>query len=439
VRYLINFLSVVVIGLCSISSILAQCDFEDDLVIPDESSISIDLLVSGAANNSLGVNNCLKVVSTHFDHDYLTDLTIELISPSGQSITLVGYDGAATSAPSTDLVLSWDVQFFNEEEMEAVPDQDHEQIWDSNPIPLGWLAFNKFTGSYYPFTGSLDDFTGEVNGLWTIVLTDDVQFADGDFYCFGLEFCNSDGVEIESCGKVSSTLIEPDYTICQGSEDLILDINPILTEEYDSTLYNYSFLIFEEERFLANSEIPDLTSYSAGSYTVCGLHYFLDDQILIDAIPLDSSLIKTKEYITVNAICGEVSNDCIQVTILPVPALATESRTICDGDIVTIGSQSFTATGQYEITTPSLPCDSVSILDLTVISANIVLESSFDMLSCENDSIVLDASGTFFVPGSTITWLTNDGRILTNPLLNMVTIVGFLAQLRSHFQVPFVS
>lgn len=403
-------------------NVSGQCDYEGDLVIPDQSTISIDLVVSGAESNSLGVNNCLKVVNTHFDHDYLTDLTIELISPSGQSVILVGYDGAATSAPSTDLVLSWDIQFFNEEEMEAIPDQDHEQIWDSNPLPFGWLAFNKFTGSYYPFSGSLDNFTGEVNGLWTLSITDDVQFADGDISCFGLEFCNTNGIVIKSCSTVSSTLMESDFSICEGDEDLILDLNPVLVESYDSTLYTYTYLIFEEDEYIVYSDIPDLSSFSAGEYTVCGLHYFSEDQDLIDNIPVDSTLIRTNEYLTLNAVCAELSDQCVEVTILSVPSLITESVTICDGESVIIGSEAFTTAGQYEIVTPSFPCDSVSILDLIVISANIVLTSSLDMLSCENDSISLNASGTLFVPGSTITWKTEDGRIVSNPLLTIVTI-----------------
>lgn len=386
----------------------AQCDFDGDIDIPDESSITVDLIVSGAEQNILGVNNCLKSVNIHFDHDFISDLTVGLISPSGDSITLVGF-APANQSSSTSLVLSWDIQFVNRDELVAMPDPDHDEVWDSYPFPLGWLAFNTFTGSYYPYDGALEDLSGPVNGVWKVILSDNVQFSDGSLFCLGFEFCDEQGVEIASCDPVESTFASADVTACRGDQSLILDASPTLGMEYDSTIYGYQHLLFSDDMYGIQISAFDFTNFPAGDYSICGISYLLADQSEIDNLPQDSSKVAIQKHLGDESICARLSSDCIEVTILPVPASVTDKRTICAGDVVTIGTENYGATGIYTITTPLSPCDSVSILDLTVISLDVVITSDVPQLDCSNRVVTLSGMDSEVPTGATFGWSTADG------------------------------
>jgi subtilisin-like proprotein convertase family protein len=64
------------------------------LLIQDLATVNLRTLISGAANNDLSSpSQGLCGVKIKFDHKFIGDLTIDLISPSGQRVRLIGPNG----------------------------------------------------------------------------------------------------------------------------------------------------------------------------------------------------------------------------------------------------------------------------------------------------------------------------------------------------------
>lgn len=395
-----------------------QCDFTTEIPVEDESSVTIDFLVSGAVNNELGVDNCLMIVTTHFKHQFISDLTLELEAPSGDIVQLVGSD---IDGNNTGLVNSWDIQFVNRDSLTAMPDLNYDEIWNSNPVG-GWVVFTTYTGSYYPHLSGLENFTGPVNGVWKLHISDESQFGEGMFSCFGMEFCNDSMITVNSCEPITHSLDEENVSYCEESEELNLTIVPNLENTYDSTAYGYQYLFFDESGFQNLTTNTDFSSTAPGSYTLCGIQYFLDDEAEVEGMVVGSDLSVIENYILDNAICATLSNECIDIEIFEVPEVITETRRICQGDTVTIGADNYTESGLYEVITELNPCDSISMLDLEVVNLEVLVTSDNNALSCANPIIELDATDTDLTGISTFAWKTNDGNFISNPSNELVEI-----------------
>ena len=409
-RYRIKILYLFIIIVSLRGDLLAQCDYTPNLPIEDETSFTIDFLVSGADNNMLGDDNCLKIVTTYFEHDFVSDLSLSIESPSGDIVELVGADADGNS---TGLVNSWDIQFYNRDELVAMPDLDYDQVWNSNPTG-GWVGFTTYTGSYYPYQSGLENLTGSVNGVWKLHVSDGSPFGEGIFSCFGLEFC-SDDVIVATCSTVNHTIEEEDVSLCSGSEELDIMIAPNLESPYDSASYGYQYLLFDEAGFQNLTQTTDFSTFPSGNYTLCGIQYFLDDQIDLEAIAVGSDLSAVGDFVTDNMICASISDDCINIEILQVSEVVIDFMVICQGDTVIIGGENYTESGVYEIRTEGFPCDSISMLNLEVKSFDIIVDASSTALSCANDTILLDAGGTDMTGVTSFTWKTEDGQIINQP------------------------
>ena len=396
---------------------LSQCSFEGDVIIEDKATTSIPIFICGAANDDLGSNNCLQAVTIHFKHEFIGDIVMELVSPSGQSVTLVGPSQSISA--STSLVLGWDIQFFAES-LVAVPDAGYDPVWNNLQT---WLGFTTYVGKYYPHEGKLEDFdTGPVNGSWTLNIMDNVDFGEGHIYCLGLTFCNEDGIEQKSCNLTKHTLTNEAIEGCPGDLSLNLDIEPEFQQNYDPSIFGYSYLLFKDNEYQSIVSDLDLTSYETGNYTICGLLYDLEDFEVINDIAENDSKNEIESYIFTNGLCASFSDDCLDITILPLPEVVTESMTICVGDTISINGIDYTETGVYDIISPTLICDSLSILDLSVVENEIVLVAPITTLSCENPILKLDASMSNVPMGALKRWKTEDGNFLTSDLLDTVNI-----------------
>ncbi|GEM_PF-1550624 len=133
-------------------------------------------------------------VRVQFDHEYMGDLNMELISPSGQSVQLVGPTGFFGSTHFT----TWDVGFTTCIGV-ATPDPGFASTWNSMQL---WGEGANYTGIYYPANGCLEDFnTGSVIGDWTLRVFD-TQVADtGRVHKFEMIFCEMDGISCQPCSN----------------------------------------------------------------------------------------------------------------------------------------------------------------------------------------------------------------------------------------------
>ena len=390
------------------SDSIGQCAFEGDVVIADLNTTSIPIFVSGATNNDLATNNGLKAVTVHFEHQFVADVIMELVSPNGQKVTLVG--PSETISASTSLV-TWNVQFFANSLL-AVPDQGYDTVWNSLQT---WFGFITYVGKYYPHMGQLEDFdTGSVNGAWTLNIIDNVQFGEGNIYCLDLVFCEEDGITQTTCALVNHTFEGEMVEACQGDPNLDLAIDPEIDQNYDPSIYGYSYLLFNEDKFLTVLPDQNLISYDAGTYTMCGILYFLEDLPDLNDIPIDNSKSEIETFISENELCASISEDCIDIVILPIPDIVTEKMSICTGDTAIVNGVFYTETGLYDIFISQEPCDSMSILDLTVHELDVIINAENETLSCADPTTILDGSITSIPLNAQVSWRSEDGNIISN-------------------------
>lgn len=410
-----NVLLPLLLCLTSVLSGTAQCAFDGSLTISDQQPIEIDLLVSGALNNYLGDNNCLEAIDLQFSHSYIVDVKMILVSPSGQMIEVVSPASSGANTPN----ITWTVQIVNESEVTAMPHPGTPDVWTS---AFGWEMFVPYMGSYYPSTGNLDSYTGSVNGVWKLLITDQAQLDEGEITCTGLTFCDDTGVSVASCSPVGSILEVEAIEACASDPILNVNIQPQLSEEYDSSAYSYTYLIFNDGAFFKTSATADLSSEGAGMYTVCGLNFFLDDQSEVDLIPLGASSDEVDVFLMDNGACYERSADCFDVVINSLPDTVMQEVVLCDGDSLVIGGVSYREAGLFEVVTAMSPCDSVSYLDIELVTLDLSAEADMTVLSCDLDTLMLDASASNIEDGVVAGWVTFDGNIIGSQLEDTIFV-----------------
>lgn len=116
------------------------------------------------------------------------------------------------------------------------------------------------------------------------------------------------------------------------------------------------------------------------------------------------------------------NNSCITIDINP-EAETMLMETVCDGDCVMVGNNTYCTTGNYtDVLQTSEGCDSTVLLNLNVIdvTANITGD---DLITCNASTIVLDGSGSQ-PTGVTYNWTTSDGSIVGSNTGSTITIDG---------------
>ncbi len=164
-------------------------------IIPDLFFGDFTFAVLSADNNDLaGSTQGVCGVRVEFQHDYIGDVTMELISPSGQTVQLVGPNGFWGS---TNLS-TWNVGFVPCS-YPSSPDPGFSAVWNSNQI---WGESGTYTGTYFPATGCLEDFNnGSVTGNWTLRVFDNQVNDNGTVLGFEVMFCDMSGVSCFVCSE----------------------------------------------------------------------------------------------------------------------------------------------------------------------------------------------------------------------------------------------
>jgi len=214
------------------------------LAMPDGFEDDFFLTISGADNNDLSTaTQGVCGVNLEFDHEYLGDLEITLISPGGQVITLIGAVGLFGLTDGA----SWNVNFVPCASAASPDASITSSTWDNDD---GWDINGTYTGTYYPSVGCLEDFnTGSVNGTWTIHVLDDQGIDMGNFTNFSIEFCDptssSSGTGVVDC-SASDCVAEPGAT------------SGVQTGEGTNSIGNFHYLLCDGDQI-------DITT---GGYTL---------------------------------------------------------------------------------------------------------------------------------------------------------------------------
>lgn len=407
----------------SVMTLLGQCDVTLGADILDNSTGSIEIVIEGSINDNLSnIDQGLCGVELYFEHSRIRDISINLESPSGQSVVLVG---PATGVGGITQFTYWGVEFVPCDST-AMPDLDGQgnEFADEFTTEDSWGILGDYIGQYYPQQGCLEDFdTGPVNGIWTLNFTDVSQFSEGVIDSIKLIFCDSTNVYCQECLASGGSLSSVGSDYCESDPDLNLDIETEFEIEPSSEYYSYNYLIVEAGEIIGANQEPDLSGLSFGSYLVCGISSLVGqtDDILDDVIGTDYD--DLSELFSDNDYCAAMSTNCIPINIIDVPDTILTIESICLGDVLILNGTEYTETGQYVIGFSQAFCESVSILDLTVINNQAAIIADSDTISCLDGDVLLDATGSITSSNTIMNWFKVDDVIDPNIVTDeMITV-----------------
>lgn len=149
-------------------------------------------------NNLINPDQCVSRVGVKFTHDYVGDLLMELVSPSGITVDLIGQVTSSRGELGQTDNRVFDISFVPNS-VPAVPDVGFEPRWDNDQE---WAGIGLLEGSYHVYKGDLADFnSGRVNGSWTLRVADFGTDGndEGELLDFYVEFCDSEGLVCDPC------------------------------------------------------------------------------------------------------------------------------------------------------------------------------------------------------------------------------------------------
>lgn len=403
-----------IVILCLSMGILvhAQCGLDKSYTIVDldnnkPDTTDIKILVTGAKFNDLSTpQQGVCGIKLKFRHPFMKELFVEIISPSGQKITLVGGD----IVPTNTQLITWDVTFVPCG-ASAAPDFGFMAVWENNQA---WQNLTTYKGQYYPHQGCLENFNkGSVDGVWTIRCIDFSDGGQGVLQDAKIIFCLDDGIACGQCKLNPGKITNGNINACSGSNSLIFDIIKSYPHgTYDTTVYVYTNAVFKKDTIIQYTNSADLTKYKPGIYTICGIQIAISQKPYLPRLGSIFTHTKLNKMFADSGVCGQISEDCMQITITSPPAAQLIKRSICKGDTVTINGKNYTQSGRYDIIIKQEPCDSLITLDLNIIDLQAIIIAEKDSISCANSVLPLNGGGSTMSDGLLqYHWFTNDGRI----------------------------
>jgi gliding motility-associated-like protein len=380
--------------------------------IPPSSTRTITLNISGAVNDDLAdINQCVAAVSLSFRHPRVIHMTIRLVSPFGDIITLVGGNGLGNP---TNLG-RWDISFAPCSES-AIPDPSFDAVFNTGN---NWGNGN-YSGVYYPNQGCLENFNqGSVNGEWQLIITNSSPFDEGVFLGLGMFFCDSEGLDCFVCNPGQTTISTNRSNFCEGSDSLRLNISRrFIGFEPDPFLYRYTFLTFQGDTLYNRGNNVDLRNAPIGDYQVCGLSFFNEEESLLPMVgdTLTGGLLNVQLSSNDPVFCGRLSN-CITISIASRPDTVFIADTICIGEVYLFGDQELTTNIRDTLFLQTFAgCDSVVVLNLHVaeLEWDII---GVDSLPCDSSAIiksVFQINGTAIWDDLSFQWFNSGGTSISS-------------------------
>lgn len=393
-----------------------QCTLAASVPIPDDDVDTIQFGVFGLLDFNLSSpTQGICGVEIEFTHEYLGDLTITLISPSGTMVQLIGDPTTATSATNLSV---WNIDFVPCGSA-ANPDPGFTPMWSNLQA---WQAITPYNGTYHPYSGCLEDFnTGPANGLWQFIVEDHDLFQVGTIASITLLFCNPAGL-VCTCNANSGVLSPPSFSICSGeniqSSDITVDFGG---NTPPPALYTYEYLLLSGNTILQNGSSFSLTP-PAGNYTICGLSYLSADAITVDALIATSDYALLSQAIDNGVFCGELTTSCVAVDVSAKPDTVVVTGNLCNGEVFSYRGQNYFTDGFFYLVHdgPGL-CDTVVEIRISDRPLSVLLTIP-DTLSCgignvDISATVSGASGPFSYQWSTLT-----GNITSSTTSSAVTV-----------------
>ena len=416
-----------------------NCVLDNPIDLPFNQETSYTIAVGNYVNDNLedgsqsvcGVNILMR-------HTWIKDVEVDLISPAGDSVTLIGPD---LDFNENTIITTLNISF-----VPCASDADPQ-------FPLGdqydndQIGATNYKGSFYPFNGCLEDFnTGSIIGDWVLVVRDfsPNAVAGNQILDFSIVFCNEAGNPccFADAGILAATVAPPTDTIfCEG--DPLLDsrqigsfstnfVYPSLRKDPDpdrtGLQYDYTYaLVNSNDSIVAIQDTVDMVNFSPDSYQICGISYAKSDSLALLNQSNGNTLTSLRNDVNgaTPSICADITTQCINIIINPNSSPTDITPIICPGDTFNLGGQQFFTAGQYEVVlTNADGCDSLINIDLSIAP---IPEIAVDSSICAG-SFVTIGNNNYDVPGLYQDTLTSalgcDSIVSLNLTVNPIEIVA---------------
>lgn len=386
----------------------SQCGITDTLInIPGNGTVNIQLLVDGIINNDLSdPNQGVCEVSLKFEHTHVNELTIELVSPIGQRMFLVGkYNPLLQQIWGGN---KWDITF-EPCSSTASPDLNFDEHFNTDNK---WYLGSEFTGVYYPNSGCLEEFnTGPVNGTWSLIIRDYDEIYKGKFLGYSIEFCDGSTIDCNLCESNAGYFEETDYQFCVDNPDKTIIYNQRYRETIiDSLLYNYTYLLFKDNNLIevADTIIDDFSS--VGTYELCGLSYYHNDssELFTWLGDIGGSDFRDSIKAKQSPYCASITDTCIIIEISNVNEVIDVDTTICFGDTIEFNGERLFETGNYYVSSLlSSGCDIAYNINLNAIDFYATIDVSSTIIQCATGYVILRGEGYIENSGMQFKWISD--------------------------------
>lgn len=435
-----NQIYLVVLFSCLSMSLQGQCTTSESYDIPDNGFVNIDFYISGLTDSDLGSpTQGICGVEIDFMHEYLGDLTVTLISPSGTAVQLIG---SPTTAISSTNLSRWNIQFIPCSDL-SMPDAGFTPVWSNLQ---SWQAFTPYSGLYYPHIGCLEDFnSGSANGLWRLIVQDHDVLQTGAVASVTLVFCNPAGLQCLECDPNGGLFQQTLAALCEG-DVLQSSLYPVDFQGNPPSplLYTYEYFLSSGTTII-ESGAQISASPSPGAYALCGISYLTADSAAVNNLLQSGDQNQLLQAIAGGQICAALSAQCVSITITPKPDTVMIDRTLCAGESFVFGGQSYSTEGVYfqQHDGPG-SCDTTFRLQISQSDLMLQIDGP-DTISCNPGTIDLVSIVSGNAGPIVYNWSTPTGNIVgpantpgitvDQPGIYLLTILDGQCQVSASFTV----
>lgn len=386
--------------------LLGQCS-QSARTITDLDTTDIKILISGADNNDLSSpDQGVCGLRIRFNHSFVGDLTMQLISPAGQSVTLIG---PVVNFGFTFFTV-WDV-YFTPCMNPASPDAGYSPTWSN---AQSWGVFGNYNGTYYPQIGCLEDFnTGSVNGTWTLRIIDNLLFQSGRLQLFEIYFCDDQGINCNVCNLPTVTIPKKDEAHCRGSDKLNFDLKIVYSDSITKDTYGTATLyFFDGQLFEIDRPNNDFRQSIPGEYKICPVVYARSDSIYLPSLGIDFE--DAQDFLASTSKCITPLDTCFTFHIYDQADTIKINKHFCGDFEYKFKDSVFVEPGNYEILLPGEFCDTIVLIKLSKFDLNLSLEQSSQELDCINRTVEISATYNSLVENPTFVWKRNNEVTLSS-------------------------
>jgi gliding motility-associated-like protein len=407
-----NFFIIILIIFVKACTGFAQCEISDTLIkIPDnEYPYGVKFIVEGVSNNDLS-NPDQGVCRVHlkYEHFQRTELTIDLISPSGQTVRLIGpYNPFSSPNPGKR---RWDIDFYPCSDAVS-PDPGKSDHFNNND---NWGFLSQYSGSYYPHDYCLESFdTGPVNGTWTFLVYDHEKIYTGNLLGYSIEFCDGSEQDCDPCTANPGFFDNDTLNYCINDPMKGTDIRHIYEgKKADSLNYNYKYFISKDGAFFAVSDTFDVNNFGLGEYRIWGFSYHKNDSLAIFNLFNSVNFNKFIDSVSYEGIpfCSRMMSLPLIIRIYNTNIIANIPVSICEGEKFSFQGNDIDKAGIYYFKSFNNSCDTTYFLNVSTVELNPLIIAPDTVLNCQDNGYVR-LTGSGFTPGigMSFMWLEYPGE-----------------------------